>query len=568
MSATTGPKIGLQYAWSLGESGWNTGMDANLRLLERVGVQPTVKDKDLATPPGSPANGDSYIVAASPTGAWVGHATHIAVWSTEGTPAWAFYTPTEGWRVDVVDEDLEYRFAGSAWAAVSGGVTDHGALTGLGDDDHAQYHTDARGDARYDALGAAAAAQTAAQSYADTLVVGLIDDRGNYDASGNAFPSSGGSGAAGAILKGDLWTISVAGTLGGHPVTAGDLLRALVDTPGATDANWAITENNIGFVAENASNKDTDGTLAANSDTKYASQKAVKTYADTKQAALALAANQFYARDSVGAAANKTISDNALTFLAAANYAAMRTALGVPGLGDANTWTAQNTFAAGTITTSQPLTITQTWNAAGVTFNGIFANITDTASAAASLLMDLQVGGVSQFKVTKAGAATITGALTAGNNFFGTNGGAIFSWAGNMTVATGLSGLNSSGIVGFKTSVVAESATRSLTNRTQYAVTNEGATSKPVLTLISAATGDNYTFVVQDADGIRIAANTGDTIRVIDKVTAAAGYIESTTIGSVVTLVAINATEWIATSIQGVWTDGTFTYDDTGLTTP
>ncbi len=29
---------------------------------------------------------------------------------------------------------------------------------------------------------------------------------------------------------------------------------------------------------------DTDGTLAANSDTKYPSQKAVKTYADTKQA--------------------------------------------------------------------------------------------------------------------------------------------------------------------------------------------------------------------------------------------------------------------------------------------
>ncbi len=29
------------------------------------------------------------------------------------------------------------------------GVSDHGALTGLGDDDHPQYHTDARGDARY-----------------------------------------------------------------------------------------------------------------------------------------------------------------------------------------------------------------------------------------------------------------------------------------------------------------------------------------------------------------------------------------------------------------------------------
>lgn len=30
-----------------------------------------------------------------------------------------------------------------------GGVSDHGLLAGLGDDDHTQYHTDARGDARY-----------------------------------------------------------------------------------------------------------------------------------------------------------------------------------------------------------------------------------------------------------------------------------------------------------------------------------------------------------------------------------------------------------------------------------
>ena len=39
---------------------------------------------------------------------------------------------------------------GMEWADSSGGgVTDHGALTGLGDDDHTQYHTNARGDARY-----------------------------------------------------------------------------------------------------------------------------------------------------------------------------------------------------------------------------------------------------------------------------------------------------------------------------------------------------------------------------------------------------------------------------------
>lgn len=98
--------------------------------------------------------------------------------------------------------------------------------------------------------------------------------------------------------------------------------------------------------------------------------------------------------------------------------------------------------------------------------------------------------------------------------------------------------------------------------------TNEGVTAKNYHTLPSAVAGYKFTFIVQDADGMRIVANTDDTIRVIDKVTAAAGYIESTTIGSVVTLIAINATEWIATSIHGTWTDGTWSYDDTSLTTP
>ncbi|GEM_PF-3577182 len=129
-----------------------------------------------------------------------------------------------------------------------------------------------------------------AKAYADSLVVGLYDDRGNYDASGNAFPSSGGSGSAGAILKGDIWTISVAGTLGGTAVKVGDWIRARVDAPGSTAGNWAIVEGGVPYVPENTANKDTDGTLASNSDTKYPSQKAVKTYADAAQSAVISAA--------------------------------------------------------------------------------------------------------------------------------------------------------------------------------------------------------------------------------------------------------------------------------------
>jgi hypothetical protein len=46
------------------------------------------------------------------------------------------------------------------------------------------------------------------------------------------------------------------------------------------------------------------------------------------------------------------------------------------------------------------LTISPTWNTTG-TPTAVLLNVTDTASNAASLLMDLQVGGVSKFSVTK-----------------------------------------------------------------------------------------------------------------------------------------------------------------------
>lgn len=89
--------------------------------------------------------------------------------------------------------------------------------------------------------------QNAVKTYVDNAVTGLLDDRGSYDASGNAWPSSGGSGAAGAIMKGDLWYISVIGTLGGTAVRIGDSIRALVDGPGTTATNWDILNVGLGF---------------------------------------------------------------------------------------------------------------------------------------------------------------------------------------------------------------------------------------------------------------------------------------------------------------------------------
>jgi hypothetical protein len=90
------------------------------------------------------------------------------------------------------------------------------------------------------------------------------------------------------------------------------------------------------------------------------------------------------------------------------NAATARTNL---GLGSGNTPTFLGaTLTGGTVTASAPLiNATQTWNNAGTVFTGILANVTDTASSSSSLLMDLQVGGVSRFNVTKAGRLAASG---------------------------------------------------------------------------------------------------------------------------------------------------------------
>lgn len=53
--------------------------------------------------------------------------------------------------------------------------------------------------------------------------------------------------------------------------------------------------------------------------------------------------------------------------------------------------------------------LTDTWNDASTEFTSIKMNVTDTASDAASKLMDLQVGGTSKFTVDKSGNITVGG---------------------------------------------------------------------------------------------------------------------------------------------------------------
>ena len=96
--------------------------------------------------------------------------------------------------------------------------------------------------------------QRAVKTYVDTSVVGVLDDRGNWDASSGLFPSTGGSGPLGTILKGDLWFVDVPGILGGNPVVVGSNFRALIDNP-INPADWNILNSGLGYIPENSINK-------------------------------------------------------------------------------------------------------------------------------------------------------------------------------------------------------------------------------------------------------------------------------------------------------------------------
>jgi hypothetical protein len=69
-------------------------------------------DRDLAAPPASPVDGDTYLVAAGASGDWAGQSGKIA-YRIDG--AWRFYAPFAGLVAYVIDESKLLVYDGAAW---------------------------------------------------------------------------------------------------------------------------------------------------------------------------------------------------------------------------------------------------------------------------------------------------------------------------------------------------------------------------------------------------------------------------------------------------------------------
>lgn len=113
MTAITEPRSGIYYGWGIGASGWGEDMDANLTSVGRFAYHLSVLDRDLSTPPASPVNGDTYIVAVGATDAWNGRDDHVAVW--DGS-TWVFGAPRIGWVAYVEDEEKLSAYKSSGWS--------------------------------------------------------------------------------------------------------------------------------------------------------------------------------------------------------------------------------------------------------------------------------------------------------------------------------------------------------------------------------------------------------------------------------------------------------------------
>ncbi|MEL7028083.1 MAG: DUF2793 domain-containing protein [Pseudomonadota bacterium] len=86
-------------------------VNESLRALDAL-VHLSVLSRTVSAPPGSPAEGDRYLVASAASGDWAGQEGRIAAYQ-DG--AWAFFTPKTGWRLYSVAEDAAIFFDGTAW---------------------------------------------------------------------------------------------------------------------------------------------------------------------------------------------------------------------------------------------------------------------------------------------------------------------------------------------------------------------------------------------------------------------------------------------------------------------
>lgn len=129
---TTTPVLGLPL---IAASQAQPEVTHNLAVILATLALYGVEQVGLNTPPGAPAEGDSYVLGPAPTGAWSGKANKLAIYYGA---AWRFLPDVdsdganiamgvdqEGMRVWSKNADAGFVWTGSAWVAEGGALVSY-----------------------------------------------------------------------------------------------------------------------------------------------------------------------------------------------------------------------------------------------------------------------------------------------------------------------------------------------------------------------------------------------------------------------------------------------------------
>lgn len=95
------------------------GLNLALNVIDAL-LQTRVISIGQSTPPGSPSDGDLYIVGAGATGAWAGHENDLARYVAEGN-SWQFFSAGDEVAIVYNDDDGGlYIFSSGSWILAAG----------------------------------------------------------------------------------------------------------------------------------------------------------------------------------------------------------------------------------------------------------------------------------------------------------------------------------------------------------------------------------------------------------------------------------------------------------------